>query len=467
MIVTIAGYNIDRSLIEKLGLPQQATPETISAAYARISRSSKTIAALREQAIKDVGKARQSNEKIVFDMGHSSIAEHAVFNFDLIGISRYLTEFIQKSRLASFTEKSQRYVTWDSDYVTPSELEDGKLKDEYTLTVKKLFSLYAELYHKGIEHYSRKHPETGLKKREEMAKEDARYVLPLATGTQMGVTLNARSLEKLLRRLSNIDLLEAKKLYDTLLARTKEITPSLIRYVEPDPYCESLKKLGGEMRSLFPENVSFSPPETKVKILNTAPEDQLLAGLLFQYVPSDFDVLLDKIGKLPPSEKKRLFNLACNRMSAFNQPPRAFELVDCLIQTSVSSSCFAQIKRHRMATIIRSEYHPDYGYVIPEIFRATGSHKAIARTLESLKPVYEQLEEKKRGLGSYILTNAHKVNLLFKTNLRELYHFSRLRSDSHAQWEIRELSQKLEKKLKELMPNAARLMMGKDSFPQL
>jgi len=213
--------------------------------------------------------------------------------------------------------------------------------------------------------------------------------------------------------------------------------------------------------------VSFSPPETKVKILNTAPEDQLLAGLLFQYVPSDFDVLLDKIGKLPPSEKKRLFNLACNRMSAFNQPPRAFELVDCLIQTSVSSSCFAQIKRHRMATIIRSEYHPDYGYVIPEIFRATGSHKAIARTLESLKPVYEQLEEKKRGLGSYILTNAHKVNLLFKTNLRELYHFSRLRSDSHAQWEIRELSQKLEKKLKELMPNAARLMMGKDSFPQL
>ena len=39
MIVKIAGYNIDKSLIDKLNLPQQATPETISAAYARISRS--------------------------------------------------------------------------------------------------------------------------------------------------------------------------------------------------------------------------------------------------------------------------------------------------------------------------------------------------------------------------------------------------------------------------------------------
>ncbi len=59
---------------------------------------------LRKKSLAEVQKARSSNQTIIFDMGHSSIAEHAVFNIDIIGVSRYLTEFIQRSRLASFTE---------------------------------------------------------------------------------------------------------------------------------------------------------------------------------------------------------------------------------------------------------------------------------------------------------------------------------------------------------------------------
>jgi len=467
MLVTLAGYNIDRTLIEKSVILQKATPETISAAYARISRSSKSITTLREQAIRDVEMARLSNERIVFDMGHSSIAEHAVFNFDLIGISRYLTEYIQRSRLASFTEKSQRYVTWESLYITPAELDEPGLKEEYALMVKKLFSLYEELYHKGLEHYQKEYPDMKKKKREELAKEDARYVLPLATGTQMGVTINARSLEKLLRRLANLNLSEANELYDALLKKVKEITPSLIRYVEPDPYCNNLQNFGTELRKFFPDHENENSLETRVKVLTPEPENQILAGLLFQCTPADFDLLQQKIASLSSSEIERLYNHIYDGMKAYNQPPRAFELVDCLIQTSISASCFAQLKRHRIATIIRSDYHPDYGYVIPKIFRITGYQKIITETMERLGPLYEHLEEKKSGLGSYILTNAHKVNILFKANLRELYHFSRLRSDIHAQWEIRKLSLKIEQSLKEIMPNAARLMMGKDRFLEL
>ena len=42
MQVNLAGYNIDNSLIRKLNT-ETATPEVISAAYARISRSEKSI----------------------------------------------------------------------------------------------------------------------------------------------------------------------------------------------------------------------------------------------------------------------------------------------------------------------------------------------------------------------------------------------------------------------------------------
>jgi hypothetical protein len=88
--ISLAGYNVDA---DQLGYhindnPQDMTPETISAAYARISRSPKPVDVLRQEAVQDVAKARKSNESIVFEMGHGSVAEHAVFNFDIIGVSR-------------------------------------------------------------------------------------------------------------------------------------------------------------------------------------------------------------------------------------------------------------------------------------------------------------------------------------------------------------------------------------------
>ena len=139
MKLLIAGYNIDKSLIDCLP-GDCATPETISAAYARISRSSKGVDLLRVESLSEISKARNSNTNIIFGMGHSSIAEHAVFNLDIIGISRYLTEIVQRSRIASFTEKSQRYVTFGKNYVVPAELnKKPPLKKQYKALMNDLF----------------------------------------------------------------------------------------------------------------------------------------------------------------------------------------------------------------------------------------------------------------------------------------------------------------------------------------
>jgi len=145
--VILAGYNFDVSqLLHKKTL---CTPETISAAYARISRSKKSVDELRKDAAHDVEKARRSNKNIVFEMGHSSVAEHAVFNFDIIGISRYLTEFVQRTRLASFTEKSQRYVTLDGDYVIPEELQnDAQVLKQFQDTIRLQNETYLSLFEK-------------------------------------------------------------------------------------------------------------------------------------------------------------------------------------------------------------------------------------------------------------------------------------------------------------------------------
>ena len=81
--------------------------------------------------------------------------------------------------------------------------------------------------------------------------------------------------------------------------------------------------------------------------------------------------------------------------------------------------------------------------------------------------MYEKMENVKKGLGDYILMNGHGVDVLLKANLRELYHVSRLRSDSHAQWEIRELSLIMDQLILQESPFAAKYIMGKDQFQEM
>lgn len=131
MKVILAGYNIDSAVIEELkgnSPPRDdITPETLSASYARVSRDPRPIDELRAVARAEVERARKSNRNILFRMGHHSVAEHAVFNFDIIGVSRLALEEIEKFRLCSYTEKSQRYVTLRDDFIVPEEIKRAGL----------------------------------------------------------------------------------------------------------------------------------------------------------------------------------------------------------------------------------------------------------------------------------------------------------------------------------------------------
>src|SRR5208337_2478200 len=121
------------------------TPETISAAYARISRDPRPVTELRADAREELDKARKSNENIVFKMGHHSVAEHALLNFDILGLSRLAVEALEESRLSAYTEKSQRYITLQGDYVTPVEFNEQE-KAVFQDTVAKQVEVYNKLF---------------------------------------------------------------------------------------------------------------------------------------------------------------------------------------------------------------------------------------------------------------------------------------------------------------------------------
>lgn len=499
MDVILAGHNIDFDIIREIAAEhperRDLTPETVAAAYARISRNPRPVNELRTLARGEVEKARASNRNIVFEMGHSSIAEHAVFNLDVLRVSRLLVEEIEKFRLASYTEKSQRYVLFEDDFVIPAEVRKAGLEEAFTATVHMQHRFYQELYEKLRPFIFAQHPELAADPANRLllegwAKEDARYIIPLATETQLGMTVNARNLELMIRRLAAAPLTEAHEYSRRLFDATKEIAPSLVRYTEPTAYdLETMKDLRAQTTQII-ARMSATPPGDALKtnkdaadlaasdagktdlfvhLLDATPkaDEKVAAALLHSFSTHPLAKCREIAERMGREAKEALIKTALRRMKSYDTVPREFEHVGLTFELTISATCFAQVKRHRMATLTVQDYDPALGITIPPAILAIGMEKPFREICARTEDTWEKIRRAVPAAAAYILTNAHRRRAALKVNARELYHLTRVRADRHAQWDIRETAMQMVAEGRKVMPLILLLAAGKDSFDAL
>lgn len=477
MKVTLAGYNIDSVVIEELkknSPPREdVTPETLSASYARISRDPRPANELRAVARTEVDRARRSNRNIIFKMGHHSVAEHAVFNFDVVGVSRFALEEIEKFRLCSFTEKSQRYIKLKDDFVIPVEVQKAGLEKVFVDTIKAQNALYHKLYERLKPYIFDKYKELAKNPKNHAmlngwAKEDARYIVSLATEAQLGMTLNARNLELLIRRFASKRLAELKELNLKIYELAKEVAPSIILFTESNDFdAKTYLELEKEAKALsFPEGKN---KDGNVQLVSYTPDgdNRLVAALLHSSSSLPYQACEQKARDLSDKGKKSILKSALQHMEFFDFVLREFEYLDLQFDLIVSAACFAQLKRHRMATITAQSYNPELGVRIPPSVEAIDSKKEFLEMIKTTDDVYNILRQKMEVGAEYVLTNAHRRRVLFKVNVRELYHISRLREDLTAQWDIREIVGEMVQQAKNVMPLACSLIGSKDAYPEI
>ncbi|MCX7820344.1 MAG: FAD-dependent thymidylate synthase [Brevinematales bacterium] len=108
--------------------------------------------------------------------GHLSVLEHSFASFLIDEISRACSHQLVRQRLASFSQRSQRYVNEkDFSFVIPPEIEANTIaKQIYLKTIEDIQISYAKLVDMGIK------------------KEDARFLLPNASHTTITMTANFR-----------------------------------------------------------------------------------------------------------------------------------------------------------------------------------------------------------------------------------------------------------------------------------
>jgi flavin-dependent thymidylate synthase len=479
--IILAGFNVDYETIQEVQAAnpeaEHFTPETISAAYARISRNPAPVNELRATARKEVEKARRSNQSIVFDMGHSSIAEHAVFNIDVLGVSRLLVEEIEKFRLCSYTEKSQRYVLLQDDFVIPREILDAGLADIFTRTVKSQNGFYHRLYEGLLPWVLDQNRELAAvpanrSMLEGWAKEDARYVLCLATEAQLGMTLNTRNLELMLRRLAAHPLAEAKEYSRQLYDATQGIAPSLVRYTAATEYdCltrDDLRKIAGGIIGKAGSRPAPDPTE-EVRLARVTPDADNCTAAALLHASSNLamEECRGIAASLSPADREALFRASFRCMKAWDIPLREFENVDLQFDLVVSASCFAQLKRHRLVTLVTQDYDPALDVTVPPSIGAIGMEKPFREMMARTEEAYDTIRRTLPLAAPYILTNAHRKRVLMKMNARELYHIARLRADRHAQWDIRQVTEKMLAQARKAMPLTLMMAGGKDRFAEL
>ncbi len=477
MKIILAGFNVDYETIQELAEHSKEkvhlTPEVFPAAYARISRSTQSATVLRNMAKIEIEKARKSNRNIIFRMGHHSVAEHAVFNFDIMGISRLLAEELEQFRLNSYTEKSQRYIKLTGNYVIPKEIKASKHLSTFKKTIQEGITFYHEVYTRIVtceEKKLKKRPTTEEKMVIRLkANEDARYILSLSQKTQLGITINARNLELLLRRFASHSLAEAQIFGKKIHGLVKKIAPSIILFYKENDYD---KYTYPELRKFVVKQYATKrilSSKADVQLINwTKDADTILIGAILQTSSNmAFGEAFTIAKSLNLNKRLEIVKKAFKYMELYDTTLREFEHIHMTFELTVSASCFAQLKRHRMATITCQYYNQELGITIPRSIRDAGMEKAFRAIEKKANDLFSKIKEKHPQASQYVLTNAHRKRVLLSMNARELYHISRLREDEHAQWEIRDKTAKMIHLVKNKMPLTLLLIGGKDRYPEI
>lgn len=470
--------NLDRNVYTIFNLPE----EVIAVIFAYVSRSSASFRDNLRKLLEDEElavdqyhtsfatafseKAAKFHEKWVIGYGHSSVAEHAVAHIGIEKISRLASAELELANsFNSFTEYSQRYQRPKrGDYYIPPELEENpQLKREYLSLQEKAFDCYEQLMEKLYPYLLQTLPKEDREsdrrfqlRAEKIAFEDARYVLTLATYTNLGMTGNGRALRDTIVRLLSSPYTEAQRLAKEMEREISKAIPTLLKYVRPNEYLLSTRKQLEQ--NPLPVVSDFRKTNGPVARFTQMPDydqalTQLTSHLLVRYQNLPWEVANHRAMGMNRQEKEKWAEQALKHLRFFDHPIDETMHLFYHMEMKISEANWHQLLRHNRRTYF-SYGSPtiDLGITIPPNIEKAGLRPVMEDFLETAETVYRKVADWNPQIASYCVTNAHLRQITASANLWELYHLINLRTSPEAQWDIRLTFEQLLAQLKEKHP---------------
>ena len=189
----------------------------------------------KDVSIKKLQKKINDNDVSAFitkllESGHESPFEHISFTFGIEGISRACSHQLVRHRMASFSQRSQRYCFEDGfNYIEPEDINENENEDKiFRDFMKHSKEVYSKLIDKGVK------------------PEDARMVLPNACETKIIVTMNARELLHFFKlRCCKRAQKEIREVAFMMKNICRKVAPNIFQYAGPNclkGYCTEGEK---------------------------------------------------------------------------------------------------------------------------------------------------------------------------------------------------------------------------------
>lgn len=133
----------------------------------------------------------------------------------------------------------------------------------------------------------------------------------------------------------------------------------------------------------------------------------------------------------------------------------------------ISRACSHQLVRHRVASYSQQSQRyvkeEQFDYVVPPSIKQDAAlAKEFERCMDEAQANYTKVLKRLEELGfkgeagqqdaRYLLPNAAETKIVVTMNARELLHFFRVRCCNRAQWEIREMAERMLAHVKKVAP---------------
>ncbi len=459
-------------------------------------------------------KARKFHDQWTVGFGHGSVAEHSVIHVGVENCSILAAKAIEDCRLASYTEKSTRYIPWKREWVYQpvdgTGYADGfgvayrcSVENDLFDTYERLLPLVQEKVAEEADRSEYKTERGWTNACLAQACDLLRGLLPAGSLTSLGITMNARTAAHMVRKLRAHPLPEVRTLGERILTEGRKLLPTLLKYGDPEPDrletpaairgvweelvdTQAVDWLGGLARAdlrRYPGNersgsAGASQPGPAVPVpanlvrlaCEGEPLDvilELVATALYEQANVPYYLVFNLAARMTEAERlcileeytfrrRREYERGGEIRVRWDQPGRALENHRFKLEFTVDYGTWRDLQRHRMGTQLVQDLGVDLGYEVPEALVRYGLDGEFREALDTAAVTFQDLKGWPERV--YLVPLAYRIRALCLWDFRELIHVIELRSGREGHPSYRKLAQSLWTQLDAWCPELASLV---------
>lgn len=500
-------------------------PGIVGAAYARYSRAP---GGFRQVFLKefikegkvDAKRASELIERVLVAYGDDSVGELEGAHVSFENISILATKEIEDRRIGgSPIEQSTRYVFYDQKdldgnfrYYREPRIMASPMAKDYVEAMDFIFQTYCDLVEPMQEYYKKLKPieeaeydingdgvkekmsaltaEADIKAFQRTYKSDVRtkscdtlrYLLPIATKTNVGMFGNGRYYQYVLTHLYTSPYQEAQDIAKAAHKQLSETIPHYVKRAKLNEYRAINEKamlvLAKEMFASVAPIVGDSvvlldkgedAAEAKIRQGSKASFKQhmmeecdtfMITSMLYQYIEHPFNQIRDAVRSWPADKRMKVIETYYgDRKTRRDRPYRALECgYNYTFDLTTDFGTYKDLMRHRINTQLRQAFTPTLGFEMPKDLELAGFADKGKACNERAIALYNKLVKDFPLEASYATLHGSKVRWLLGMNDREAMHMLELRTTPQGHPNYRKYCQQMHAKIQAVHPWRAEKM---------